>query len=37
MENSYEKHFCGFKNEAECQEEIEEQMLDYEEALEKLI
>lgn len=33
---SYSKHFCGFKNESECREEIEEEMLDYDEALEEL-
>lgn len=24
MKRQYEKHFCDFKNEAECEEELEE-------------
>lgn len=32
----FEKHACGLKNEAECEEELEEEDLDLEEAEEEM-
>ena len=28
----FERHSCGFKNESECEEELDEERLDFEDA-----
>jgi len=32
---TYSKHFCEFKNEAECEEELNEELIDFNEALDE--
>ena len=31
--SEYDKHACDFKNESECEEELEEEMTNYEQEL----
>ena len=34
-EDAYEDHGCAFKNEAECEEELDQEGIDYDDLLEE--